>query len=198
MNFNKGRRHTCANIRIAELQYEEDCFITPAASKTRRRSVFPYTDLVKAPVKEKICRRFSSPEMLSKDRFSIRKKLNFDALDGSTKKRSMNPLLVALHSNDLAVPFSELEVGNGRSAKRVKFDDEVITSPVPETPVFNPTVRTLKSDLKTPICTDSFTKLTDPFGRKLDVKRLFNIGTTPNKDDKTQARPSARNLTLMW
>ena len=186
----RPRRHSSYDIGREIKQDIDDGFITPMPPKSRRQSLAPIFDLANAPIKKDNLkqRRYSAEEMTSQKRSHIRKRLDFDSVEDGGRKRS-SAFMAALHNNDLAVPFSELDVCN-RSAKRVRFHDEVSTSPVPETPVYDSSFRFgTTSDT-------SYTKLSDPMMKETFTPKLFN--TEKSSIDKlcgTRKR-SARNLSF--
>lgn len=191
-----SRRYSTPNLEVQD-RIAANKFITPMPPKARRHSIVSFTDLSKAPVKKISNHRLYRHSISEGSTVNIRKRLNFDVLDG---KRKMDPLLSALHNNDLAVPFSELDVAcvNNHKKKRVKFSDDIQSSPAPETPISDPNFRSI---IKKPAVfkteKDNFTKLVGK-DNKTSIKNLFNIGQTEEKDPIFRMRKSARNLTLLW
>ena len=193
----RPRRHSSYDIGREIKQDIDDGFITPMPPKSRRQSLAPIFDLANAPIKKDNLkqRRYSAEEMASQKRSHIRKRLDFDSVEDGGRKRS-SAFMAALHNNDLAVPFSELDVCN-RSAKRVRFHDEVSTSPVPETPVYDSSFRFGNKCIQSATTSDtSYTKLSDPMMKETFTPKLFN--TEKSSIDKlcgTRKR-SARNLSF--
>jgi len=194
--FNQGRRHSSVDVKSYRNQCQQNdksTFVTPLPSIPRRYSLTVLSTPVKKE-KQKY-RRFSIPELPLRDQSTIRKRLDFNIIDGSKKR--LSPLLIALHSNDLSVPFSDLDVCT-RSAKRVKFEDEASSSPMPETPVFNSRIRA-KKEIKVGNFSSAYTKLSDPVGLQIDAKKLFSMDETSyTKTNLTATRRTARNLTELW
>jgi len=211
---NLMRRHSSFDVPVLRTEVNINKFITPMPPRTRRGSMVPLSELNKAPVKKvkPSYRRYSTTDLVI-PRASICKRLNFDVLEGPKKLNKRNSALMsALHSNnDLAVPFSELDVECNRSAKRVKFSDEILesSSPPPETPVLDPSFRTIFKKPSPQVSGSKFTKLTPamhkltPMPRRLKVGKLFDLGSpsTNVKQDITKLgnlrkQKSVRNLSF--
>jgi len=159
-------------------------------------------DLDKAPLKKprsRFPKRLSSGQITNK----ICKRLDFSEVEGANiQKKRIRPFMSALHCQDLAIPFSDLEMASdledGRDSKKIRMcdDDEVITSPVPETPTYDWKF-TFASTPR--LDTNMFTKLSGPSGGILNSKNLFhNLTSSPDLLKKTlKSTNTARNLNLM-
>jgi len=165
-----------------------------------------HEDLMRAPLRKKATE--NNRLRFKKDDSTVRKKLNFDSLEAieCERKGSKSLSMSALHNNDLAVPFSELDFVAvcSRVAKRVKHDDEIEKSPAPETPIYDSCFRNNSETAKFNCNSTSFTDICDPAGkRKINIDNLFNTTgdvfqcNTMNREIMTSRNP-IRNLTAMW
>lgn len=193
-----SRRHSSAEVSRSDLLNFQQMYSTPQAPLRHKSIDAILKDLVNAPIKKQkhlLPRRSSMPQLHSEGRNTICKRLDFSETGevGPSKKR-MHPMMTALHYNDIAVPFSELEVACPmRKAKRVRFSDETTTSPVPETPTYNCGLRNQKTQMK---C-DSFTKITGPLGMQVNAKSLFKDFSSPRTSKSNSfSKTPARNLNL--
>ena len=177
-------------------------FLLPISTPIASNKEGYMKDLDKAPLKKtrsRLPKRLSDGQVPSK----ICKRLDFSEVEGAkSKKKRIRPFMSALYYQDLAIPFSDLDmapdVENERDFKRIRTcDDEIITSPVPETPTydwkFNFASSTPRPD------TNMFTKLSGPSGLMLNSKNLFNnLTSSPDLLKKNlKSTNTARNLNLM-
>jgi len=180
---------------------------TPIESRNDRST---FLDLDRAPQKKK----FSiSRRNLAGSQFGNKtcKRLDFTNIgnnEGRDIKKKSRMLMTALHSNSLALPFSELEKSfldeenkdEEREAKKPRIlNESILTSPAPETPTDD-----WRFDFSKPTTTpysnkESFTKLSLGCGRLPSSKNLFdNLNSSPSLLKETlKSKSTARNLNLM-
>lgn len=190
-----SRRHSSADLRRNDL-ISFHKYRTPQAPVRRKTFDVIMKDLENAPIKKQKSRtrRASMPQLSTEGLNAICKRLDFG--EEVVSRKRMHPFMSALHYNDVAIPFSELELACPRTAKRVRFSDETISSPIPETPTYESGFRVTKKTQSTN--SESFTKITGPLGMQVNAKNLFqgSFSSPCSSKDIPMTKTPARNLNL--